>query len=208
MIHIFYGDDRVKSDEEAKNVLGETYEVVDAENLEIADLPTIFLGTSLFETQRKISIKGLADRKELFDEVEKYVETPHEIVIIETKINGNLASFKNLKKLETVDIKEHKIETKVDRFLSFNIFDVALKNPKQALKMLKKAEETEDAYAMLGAWASKSVTNLKNNPNSKRNRAIVKELAQIDHLLKTTKFSENPWNLLESFILRIEMLAK
>ena len=206
MLHIFYGEDRQKSDEEAKKILGKNYENIDAENLEISDLPTIFLGTSLFESSRKILIKGLADRKDFFDELEKYVDTPHEIVVFETKINGNWTSFKKLKKNKNVDIKEHKLAEKVDRFLAFNIFDTAIRNPKQALKMLKKAEETEDAYAMLGAWASKAVTNLKSNPTSKKNRLIVKELAKIDHLLKSTKFSENPWNLLESFILRLEIL--
>ena len=74
------------------------------------------------------------------------------------------------------------------------------------LKMLKEAKETEDAYAMIGAFASSAVKNLKTAPNSKRNKNIVKELAKIDNLSKTTKFSENPWLLVESFILRLEKM--
>jgi len=205
MLHIFYGEDRLKSEEMAKKVLGDNYEVIDSEGLEMSDLPTIFLGTSLFESERRIMIKGLSERKELFDELEKYIDTPHEIVVLETKINGNLTSFKNLKKANNVDIKENKIEEVIDKFLSFNIYNTAVRNSKQAIKMLKKAEDTEDPYAMLGAWASQAVKNLKQNP-TKKNKQIVKELATIDHLLKSTKFSENPWNLLEAFILRLEIL--
>jgi hypothetical protein len=204
MLHIIFGDDRSKSNLDAKRILGSNYENIDAEDLEISDFPTVFLGTSLFEDSRKILIRGLADHKELFDELIKYVETPHEIVVLETKINGSWTSFKELKKKQTVEIIENKIEEKVDRFLSFNIYETAMKNPQQALKMLKKAEETEDPYAMLGAWASKAVKNLSLAPTSKRNKMILKELARIDNLLKTTKFSENPWTLLETFILLLQ----
>ena len=59
---------------------------------------------------------------------------------------------------------------------------------------------------MLGAWATSAIKNLKSNPNSKQNKNIVKKLTKIDILIKTTKFSENPWILLESFILRLKTL--
>ena len=59
---------------------------------------------------------------------------------------------------------------------------------------------------MLGAWATSALKNLKQNPNSKQYKAALKELAKIDNLMKTTKFSENPWALLESFIVRAKTL--
>jgi hypothetical protein len=208
MIHIYYGDNRAVSDKNAKKILGENYETIDAENLEISDLPTLFLGTSLFETEsRKILIRGLAEKKELFDELSKYLETPHEIVILETKIDGKWASFKELKKAKNIDIVENKFEEDASkRFLAFNIYDLALKNPENAAKLLRENKEDEDPYAMLGAWATSAIKNLKSNPTSKQNRNIVKELAKIDVLIKTTKFSDNPWILLESFILRLKTL--
>ena len=206
MLHIYYGDDRAKSDAAAKKVLGQNYEIIDAENLELSDLPTIFMGASLFEADsRKILLKGLADKKELFDELEKYLNTPHEIVILETKIDGKWGSFKNLKKAQNIDIVENKIpEDPKERWLAFNIYDLALKNPDAAIKILRENEETEDPYAMIGAWATSAIKNLKSAPNSKHNRTIVKKLAEIDNLLKTTKFSESPWPILESFLLRLK----
>ena len=207
MIHLYYGEDRLKSEQDAKKILGEDYEVIDADNLEISDLPTIFMWTSLFDTDaRKIMIKGLAEKKELFEEIEKYLDTPHEIVILENKISGTWTSLKNLKKCDKIDLKENKVEVdESKKWLSFNIYSDALKNPEKALKALRLNEETEDPYAMLGAWATSAIKNLKMNPN-KKNRAIVKELAKIDTLMKTTNFSNNPWILLESFILRIKTL--
>lgn len=206
MIHLFYGEDRLKSEKDAKKILGEGYEVIDARDLEIENLPTIFLGTSLFSTDaRKIMIKGLSENKALFDEVEKYLDTPHEVVILEDKIPGTWASLKTLKKSDKIDLKENKFEIdESKRWLSFNIFSDALKNPEKALKTLRENEETEDPYAMLGAWTSSALKNLKQSPNNPKNKRVLKELAQIDILIKTTKYSENPWLLLESFILRLK----
>ena len=206
MIHLYFGENRLEAEKEAKKVLGEGYESVDAENLEVTDLPTLFLGASLFDENRKILIKGLAERKELFDELEKYLDTEHEVVVLENKINGNWTSLKNLKKCKDIELREFKpLETK-DRFLSFNIYSTALSNPEKAVKMLRENKETEDPYACVGAWTTQALKNLKANPNSKRNREIMKELARIDMLLKTTKFSEEPWIILETFLLKLKNL--
>lgn len=64
------------------------------------------------------------------------------------------------------------------------------KNPEEAVKMLRAHQDTEDPYAMIGAWATSAIKNLKSAPTSKHNRTI-KQLATIDHLLKSTKFSES-----------------
>lgn len=206
MIHIFYGDDRVKSEAEAKKLLGENYEAIDAITLEPTSLPTLFLGASLFEENRKILIKDFFAKKELYNEIEKYLSTPHEVVILEDKLSGTLTVVKNLKKSSEVDMKEFK-KPEIKNFnLVFDIYNMALRNSKRALEMLNEAKETEDPYAMIGAFASSAVKNLKSAPNSKRNKNILKELAEIDNLLKTSKFSEDPWLLVESFILRLEKM--
>ena len=206
MIHLYFGEDRLKSEEMAKKILGSNYENIDAENLEIEDLPTLFLGTSLFDSgERKILIKGLGERKELFEEIEKYLDTPHEIVILENKINGNWTGLKNLKKAKNIDLVENKIpEDKEKRNLAFNVYDMALRNPEKAVEKLRENEDEIDPYATLGAWGFKALENLKKAPNSAKNRSIVKELAKIDSLLKTTKFSERPWLVLESFLLNLK----
>lgn len=206
MIHLYYGDDRLKSEKQAKNILGETYENIDAENLTINDLPTLFLGTSLFDETRKILIKGLAEHKELFDELEKYLETSHEIVILENKINGNWTSLKALKKSPQIDLQEFKLPETKDKFLSFNIYSTALKNPEKSVKMLHENQETEDPYALIGAWTTQAIKSLKSNPNSKKNRNILKELARVDMILKSSKFSDDAWLVLETFLLRLKTL--
>lgn len=206
MIHIVYGDDRVKSEAEAKKLLGENYEAIDATTLEPTSLPTLFLGASLFEENRKILIKDFFAKKELYNEIEKYLSTPHEVVILEDKLSGTLTVVKNLKKSSEVDMKEFK-KPEIKNFnLVFDIYNMALRNSKRALEMLNEVKETEDPYAMIGAFASSAVKNLKSAPNSKRNKNILKELAEIDNLSKTSKFSDDPWLLVESFILRLEKM--
>ena len=128
------------------------------------------------------------------------------VMILEDKLSGTLTVVKNLKKSSEVDMKEFK-KPEIKNFnLVFDIYNMALRNSKRALEMLNEAKETEDPYAMIGAFASSAVKNLKSAPNSKRNKNILKELAEIDNLLKTSKFSEDPWLLVESFILRLEKM--
>ena len=116
MIHLYYGEDRATSEKNAKKILGDSYETIDAENIEVGDLPTLFLGTSLFDTDtRKILVKSIAEKKELFDELEKYLDTPHEIVILETKIDGKWGSLNNLKKAKNIELIESKLKLKLLR---------------------------------------------------------------------------------------------
>lgn len=206
MIHLYYGEDRLTSEKAAKAILGEEYETIDTTDLSVNDLPTILLGTSLFDTEnRKILVKGLGENKELFSELIKYLDTPHEVVILENKIPGTWTALKELKKSSKIDLKENKFpEDKEMRNLAFNVYSVALNNPEKAVKMLREREEEIDPYQTIGAWSFKAIEGLKQNPNSKQNRNRVKQLATIDTLLKTTKFSENPWPILETFILRLK----
>lgn len=206
MISICYGEDRLKAENEAKKILGKNYEVIDAEELSVNDLPTLFLGTTLFDESRKILIKGLAEHKENFDEIEKYLDTPHNIVLLENKLNGTWASVKNLKKSGKIKLLEFKkIETNENRFISFDIFSTALNSSERAMNLLKKAEITEDPYMMVGAFATSAIKNYKNQKTPK-NKRVLKELANLDMMLKTTKFSNEPWLLIESFVIRLKSL--
>ena len=56
MIRIFFGEDRVKIQEEVKKLFGENYEVVDGENIMLQDLPSVFKGTSLFGDNNQICV--------------------------------------------------------------------------------------------------------------------------------------------------------
>ena len=57
MLKVYYGDDRVRAQSAIKKELGSNYEVFEAENLQVADLDSVFWGLSLFGEERKILIK-------------------------------------------------------------------------------------------------------------------------------------------------------
>ena len=208
MIYLIDGDDRKKAESKAKDFLGESYEVIDAESLEKADLVSIFQGTTLFSETRKILIKDLGAKKELFAELPKYLETEHRIVILEQKIDKRNAVYKELaavakKNPQQVKIDEFKITEEVDKFLTFRVFDIALTDGKRAVKLLREAEESNNPYLTVGSWTKKAVDLLAARPNGEREKRIVKKLAEIDMMLKQTSFSKEPWLLLETFLLEL-----
>lgn len=208
MIYLIDGDDRKKAESKAKDFLGENYEVIDAESLEKADLVSIFQGTTLFSETRKILIKDLGAKKELFAELLKYLETEHRIVILEQKIDKRNAVYKELaavakKNPQQVKIDEFKITEEVDKFLTFRVFDIALTDGKRAVKLLREAEESNNPYLTVGSWTKKAVDLLAARPNGEREKRIVKKLAEIDMMLKQTSFSKEPWLLLETFLLEL-----
>ena len=208
MIYLIDGDDRKKAESKAKDFLGENYEVIDAESLEKADLVSIFQGTTLFSETRKILIKDLGAKKELFAELLKYLETEHRIVILEQKIDKRNAVYKELaavakKNPQLVKIDEFKITEEVDKFLTFRVFDIALTDGKSAVKLLREAEENNSPYLTVGSWTKKAVDLLAARPNGEREKRIVKKLAEIDMMLKQTSFSKEPWLLLETFLLEL-----
>ena len=82
MIRLFYGDDRIRANQEIQKILGTDYEVVEGEEISLTDLPTIFLGASLLNPTRKILIRDLTPNKAAFDELPKYLNSPHEIVVL------------------------------------------------------------------------------------------------------------------------------
>ena len=208
MIYLIDGDDRKKAESKAKDFLGEDYEVIDAESLEKADLVSIFQGTTLFSEMRKILIKDLGAKKELFAELPKYLETEHRIVILEQKIDKRNAVYKELaavakKNPQQVKIDEFKITEEVDKFLTFRVFDIALTDGKSAVKLLRETEENNSPYLTVGSWTKKAVDLLATRLNGEREKRIVKKLAEIDMMLKQTSFSKEPWLLLETFLLEL-----
>lgn len=206
MLRIFYGTDRKSAEDEAKKLLGKGYEVVDGESLDTSEFSPIFLGASLFTTDRKILIKSLLAKKENAEELEKYLDTKNTVILIENSLNGTWTAVKNIKKNPNVEVKEFKLpENNANRFVSFKIYDLAMENSKSAYDLLKKNEETEDPYMMLGSFASTAIKNYSNRKTTKGKR-IIKELARLDKLMKTTKFSDDPWLLLETFVLRAKTL--
>ena len=208
MIYLIDGDDRKKAEQAARDFLGNTIEVIDADTLEKNDLVLIFQGTTLFEETRHILIKDLSLKKDLFLELPKFIETEYQVVILEQKIDKRNAIYKELldaakSNPEKVKVENFKLPEQVDTFLVFRAFDVALTDGKRAVKLIREAEEENSPYATIGAWTKKAVDLFVAKGGTEREKKIIKRLAEIDMLLKQTSFSKDPWILLESFLIEL-----
>ena len=211
MIYLVDGDDRKKAESAARHFLGMDYEIFDADLIEKTDLASIFQGTTIFAETRKILIKDLSLKKDLFAELTKYKETEHKVALLEQKIDKRSAVYKELvaiskKSPELVKIETFKSPEQVDAFLAFRVFDMALSDGKRAVKLLREAEVNNNPYAVIGAWTKKVADLLALHPNAEREKKIIKKLARIDLLLKQTNFSKEPWMILESFLLGLSSL--
>ena len=98
MLRIFYGNDRVKTQKEIRRILGEDYEVVEGADLKLVDLPSVFMGSSLLTSERKILIKELSAVKENFEKLEDYLDAPNEIIIWENNVDKRTSLYKKLVK--------------------------------------------------------------------------------------------------------------
>ena len=81
MLKIFGGTERARAELAVKKVLGDDYETIEADNLSLQDMASVFLGTSLFGEERRILLKGLDENRECWRELPRYVDTPHRVVI-------------------------------------------------------------------------------------------------------------------------------
>lgn len=201
MIKIFYGDDRVKAKQEITKLLGESYEVIDGPEITLSDLPSIFLGTTLFATERKILIRDFTTNKPVYDELEKYLNTPHDIILFETKLDKRTINYKSLK--DKLEFKEFKLPETQDFRVIFDIYRTAKTNGKKAIEMLEKIKPTEDPIKFTGLLTSQALKDFASHPGSKEKQAL-KLLAKKDLEMKTTKVE--PWLLVESFLLELSTL--
>ena len=201
MIKIFYGDDRIKAKQEITKLLGESYEVIDGPEIVPGDLPSIFLGTTLFATERKILIRDFTTNKPVYDELEKYLNTPHDIILFETKLDKRTVNYKNLK--DKLEFKEFRLPETQDFRVIFDIYRTAKTNGKKAVEMLEKIKPTEDPIKFTGLLVSQALKDFASYPGSKE-KQILKLLAKKDLQMKTTKVE--PWLLVESFLLELSTL--
>ena len=201
MIEIFYGDDRLKIEQAVKARFADDYEVLEGASIELSDLPSILLGGSLFAEQRKILIKDLGENKEVFAKLPEYLNTPHEVILFETKLDKRSAAYKALK--DQVKIQEFKLPENVDMNLVFDIFKTAKRDGKKAVEMLEKIETTQDPYMLVGLMASQATRDFEYRPGAKEKR-VLKELSKLDMKMKSTSFQ--PFSLLKSFLLQVSSL--
>ena len=200
MISVFTGDDRVRAKSEITKFLGSDYEVIDGVDVDVADLPSIFLGTSLLATDRHILIRDLSTNKPAFDELPKYLHTPHRVALFETKLDKRSATYKALK--ASIEIKEFALPAQNIGQI-FDIYRTAKTNGKKAISMLSDLKMSEDPIKFTGLLVSQALKDFSSRPGVKEKR-ILKELAAADLQMKTT--SIDPWLIVESFLLRLSSI--
>ena len=201
MIRIYYGEDRVKINEQIKKALGENYEVMDGPELMPADLPSIFMGGSLFANKRAILIRDLGENKEVFEKLPEYLNTPHEVVLFETKLDKRTTTYKALK--DKIEIKEFVMPANINAGLVFDIFKTAKTNGKKAVQMLEQIENEQDPYMFLGLLVSQALKDFSFKQGTKEKR-VLQELSKLDIAMKST--SLQPFSLLKSFLLQVSSL--
>ena len=204
MFKIFYGSERAQAQAAVEKLLGDDYEIVEADTLTSNDMPSVFMGTTLFGDERKILIKGLDENKECWAEVTKYIDTPHKVIIWNEKAPDKRGEpGKSLAANKKVEIKGfERVVSKEETFAAFNMYDDAVRgNLKKALATCKTLEtdKSKDPYSTLGAFASKAFTALE-----KRDRkapAILKILAEVDIEMKSTGI--DGWTLVKKALVQI-----
>ena len=201
MIRVFYGDDRLKAKQEIGRLLGADYEVLDSADLSINDLPSIFYGTSLFTANRHILIHDFTANKLAYDELPKYLDTPHEVILFETKFDKRTTAYKALK--DQIEFREFKLPETTDFRIVFDIYKTAKHDGKKAIQMLESIKPNEDPIKFTGLLVSQALKDFAANPTRK---GTLKELALTDLAMKSSKV--DPWLLVESFLLRLKTLQK
>ena len=203
MIKIFYGNDRQKAQLAIAKLLGDDYEVIEAENITRGDMESIIKGTSLFGETRRILLKGLNENKECWEILPEYLETTHEMVIWLSVLDKRSTVYKAIAKRKEVEVKEFAQEAKVDRFLAFKIADEAFAgHGARAVKMCEQIEITDDAYMTMGAIISQAAKRLEAK-NSKAARAI-QILAKADMDMKSA--GVDAWSIVKIALLKIGQL--
>ena len=201
MIRVYYGDDRVRATKDIEKILGDEYEVIDGSELGTGDLASVFWGNSLLSEQRNILIRDMSSNKSVYDKLPEYLNTMHNIVIFELKIDKRSATYKTLK--DKIEWKEYKLPVNPNMRLVFDIYRTAKRDGKKAVAMLEKIKSEEDPVMFCGLMVSQALKDYKAHPGAKEKR-VLKELSELDLNMKST--SLQPWMLVQGFLLRLSLL--
>ena len=202
MIKVFYGDDRVRAKAEITKFLGtKDYEIIEGADLTPADLPSIFLGNSLFTDTRAILIRDFTANRPVYEKLPEYLNTPHQIAILDAKIDKRSATYKFLK--DQIEFQEFTLPKNPNLNLVFGIYRTAKHDGEKAVKMLEKIQAEEDPIMFCGLLISQALKDFNQKQGTKEKR-VLKELSKLDLDLKST--SLQPWLLVQSFLLRLASL--
>lgn len=203
MVKIFVGDDRLRASKAIGSELGANYEVFEGESLDVSDLPSIFQGISLFGGEkRRILLKDVSENGAVWEKIPDYLETEHEVIIWETKIDKRSAVYKGLKETG-VEIREFNLVVKPETRQVFGIFDTALTDGPAAVKIVEQIEAERDPFMFFGLMATQALKKFEAR-QGKRERKILKMLGELDMQMKgEANVNLEPWTLVKAFLLRV-----
>ena len=202
MLKFFYGEDRVRAKAAIEKFLGtKDYEVIEGAELTPEDLPSVFLGNSLFADTRAILIRDLTANKLVYEKLPDYLSTPHQVAILELKLDKRSATYKSLK--DRAEFQEFVLPKNPNLNLVFDIYRTAKHDGIKAVKMLEKIQSEEDPIMFCGLLISQALKDFSQKQGTKEKRVLC-ELSKLDLALKST--SIQPWLLVQSFLLRLSSL--
>ena len=201
MIKIFYGENRLAAQQTITKFLGSDYEIIEGKELTPSDLPSLFLGQSLFSEKRNILIRDISDNKPVFEKLPEYLNSPHNVAIFEIKLDKRSSAYKILK--NQIGIREFTLPKDPNLNLVFDIYKAAKTDGKKAVQMLSKIKSQQDPIMFFGLLASQAIKDFTKKQGTKEKKAL-KELSKLDTELKSSKLSS--WLLIESFLLRLSSL--
>ena len=201
MIKVFTGNDRIRAKNEIEKFLGKNYEIIEGTEITPNDLPSIFLGVSLFSSARNILIRDVSANKAVFEKVSEYLNTPHNVALSELKLDKRSVGYKNIK--NKVEIFEFSAPQNPNLKIVFDIYKTAKTDGKKAVDLLEKIKFDEDPMMFFGLLVSQALKDYSAKQGIKEKRTL-KELSKLDLKLKTTSFE--PWLLIQSFLLRLSSL--
>ena len=201
MIKIFYGENRIAAKQAIIKFLGSNYEIIEGKELSPNDLPSLFLGQSLFSEKRSILIRDISNNKPVFEKLPEYLNSPHDIAIFEIKLDKRSSAYKILK--NQIEIREFTLPKDSNLNLVFDIYKTAKTDGEKAVQMLTKIKSKQDPIMFFGLMASQAIKDFAKKQGIKEKKAL-KELSKLDTELKSSKLSS--WLLIESFLLRLSSL--
>lgn len=204
MLRVFYGENRLAAEKAVKQTLGENYEVYEGETLGLTDLPSIFQGASLFETERRrILLKNLAENAAVWEKMAEYLDTEHDVVVWELKLDKRSTGYKRLKEAG-VELREFAALKKPELNVVFNVLDAALRDGAKAVKMVEQIELEQDPYMFFGLLVTQMLKKFDNTGGGAKERRLLKELAKTDLEMKSSAIE--PWMLIKAFLLRAKSI--
>lgn len=201
MIQIFTGDDRVRAGQEITKVLGKDHETIEGADLMPQDLPTVFRGTTLFAETRNILIRDLSSNLATWSKLPDYLDTPHNIIIQESKLDKRSTTYKDIK--SKVTVKEFKLPPATNFSQVYGIYTTAKRDGKRAVKTLEQVKPNEDPNMFFGLLVSQAIKDYTAHQGTTEKKAL-RELSKLDLQMKSSP--TEPWLLIEAFLLRLASL--